>query len=81
MINPNTAAPMPATLADMVHRLDQARLTQTREEGEQSGTVPVSHYTDPQHWQQEQAADHVGQRRRHRCSSVRIDHRDRFASW
>ncbi|MGJ3699645.1 aromatic ring-hydroxylating oxygenase subunit alpha [Variovorax sp. AFSI2.2] len=56
MINPNTAAPMPATLADMVRRLDQARLTQTREEGEQSGTVPVSHYTDPLHWQQEQAA-------------------------
>ncbi|SDH67080.1 aromatic ring-hydroxylating dioxygenase subunit alpha [Variovorax sp. OV700] len=56
MINPNTAAPIPATLADMVHRLDQARLTQSREEGEQSGTVPVSHYTDPQHWQQEQAA-------------------------
>ncbi|WP_369656535.1 aromatic ring-hydroxylating dioxygenase subunit alpha [Variovorax sp. V213] len=47
---------MPATLADLVHRLDQARRTQTREEGEQSGTVPVSHYTDPSHWQQEQGA-------------------------
>ena len=56
MINPNTATPMPATLADLVHRLDQARLTQTREEGEQAGTVPVSHYTNPSHWQQEQAA-------------------------
>lgn len=47
---------MPATLADLVHRLDQARRTQTREEGGQSGTVPVSHYTDPSHWQQEQGA-------------------------
>lgn len=47
---------MPATLADLVHRLDQARRTQTREEGEQSGTVPVSHYTDSSHWQQEQGA-------------------------
>ena len=56
MINPNTATPMPATLADLVRRLGQARVTQTREVGEQSGTVPVSHYTDPSHWQREQAA-------------------------
>ena len=49
-------APMPATLADLVHRLDQARLTGTREDGDQAGTVPTSHYTDPQHWQQEQAS-------------------------
>jgi phenylpropionate dioxygenase-like ring-hydroxylating dioxygenase large terminal subunit len=55
MINPNPAAPMPATLADLVRRLDRARVTQTREEGEESGTVPVGHYTDPSHWQQEQA--------------------------
>jgi len=55
MINANTA-PMPATLAELVHRLDRARLTKTREEGETSGTVPVSHYTDPLQWQQEQAA-------------------------
>ena len=49
-------APMPATLAGLVHRLDQARLTGTREQGDQAGTVPTSHYTDPQHWQQEQAS-------------------------
>ncbi|MGJ7495377.1 aromatic ring-hydroxylating oxygenase subunit alpha [Variovorax sp. RT4R15] len=48
--------PMPATLADLVHRLDQARLTGTREEGDEAGTVPASHYTDPQHWQHEQAS-------------------------
>ena len=52
--HPDTA-PMPPTLADLVQRLDQARLTRTRETGEAAGTVPVSHYTDPVHWQREQA--------------------------
>ena len=48
------AAPIPATLADMIHRLDQARRTGTREMGAEAGTVPVSHYMDRDHWQQEQ---------------------------
>lgn len=55
MTNP-TAAPLPATLADLVHRLDQARLTGTREMGSEAGTVPTSHYTDPEHWRREQAS-------------------------
>ena len=49
------SAPMPPSLADLVQRLDQARLTRTREMGEAAGTVPVGHYTDPMHWQREQA--------------------------
>ena len=49
-----TAAPVPATLADLIRRLDQARLTGQREMGTEAGTVPVSHYTDPLHWQREQ---------------------------
>ena len=48
------AAPIPATLADMIHRLDQARRAGVRELGAEAGTVPVSHYTDRDHWQQEQ---------------------------
>ncbi|MDM0056588.1 aromatic ring-hydroxylating oxygenase subunit alpha [Variovorax fucosicus] len=55
-MNTPATAPMPATLADLVHRLDQARLTGTREEGDQAATVPTSHYTDPRHWQHEQAS-------------------------
>jgi phenylpropionate dioxygenase-like ring-hydroxylating dioxygenase large terminal subunit len=55
MSNPSTT-PMPATLADLVQRLDQARLTGTREEGEAIGTVSTRRYTDPAHWQQEQAS-------------------------
>ena len=49
-----SAAPMPATLANLVHRLDQARRTGSREMGTEAGTVPVSRYIDPAHWQQEQ---------------------------
>lgn len=45
---------MPPTLADMVHRLDQARLTGIRETGDETGTVPSSHYANPARWQQEQ---------------------------
>jgi len=55
MNNPNTAQ-MPATLAGLVHRLDQARRTGRREEGEEAATVSTSRYTDPLHWQQEQAS-------------------------
>lgn len=51
-----TAAALPSTLADMIHRLDQARITGTREIGTEAGAVPVKHYTDPLHWQQEQDA-------------------------
>lgn len=54
MTNTNTG-PMPATLADLVERLDQARRTGIREQGEEAGTVPTSHYADPVHWQREQA--------------------------
>lgn len=53
MHDPNPT-PMPASLADLVQRLDQARLTGLRELGDAAGTVPVGHYTDPQHWQNEQ---------------------------
>lgn len=51
-----TDAPMPATLADLIHRLDQARLTGRREMGTEVGTVATSHYSDPGHWQREQAS-------------------------
>ncbi|MEP6874858.1 MAG: aromatic ring-hydroxylating dioxygenase subunit alpha [Burkholderiales bacterium] len=50
----STAAPVPTTLADLIHRLDQARRTGAREMGTETGTVPVSHYVDRDHWQQEQ---------------------------
>ena len=53
MTNPS-AVPVPDTLADLIHRLDQTRLTGTRETGTKAGAVPVSHYTDRVHWQQEQ---------------------------
>lgn len=53
MTNPNPI-PVPATLADMIRRLDQARVTGAREMGSQAGTVPASHYTDPLRWSQEQ---------------------------
>ncbi len=46
--------PVPATLADMICRLDQARLTGVREMGTEAGTVPASHYIDPLRWRQEQ---------------------------
>jgi phenylpropionate dioxygenase-like ring-hydroxylating dioxygenase large terminal subunit len=49
-----TSAALPATLADLVQRLDRARTTGEREMGAETGAVPVSHYTDPRHWQQEQ---------------------------
>lgn len=49
-------SPMPATLADLVQRLDQARQTGVREMGDATGTVPVGHYNDPVHWQREQEA-------------------------
>jgi glycine betaine catabolism A len=52
---PAAATALPPTLADMVNRLDRARQTGVRETGEQAGTVPVSHYNDPVHWQAEQA--------------------------
>lgn len=45
---------MPATLADMIQRLDQVRLTGERIMGNETGTVPADHYTDPAHWQREQ---------------------------
>ena len=53
--SPAIATPMPATLADMVRRLDQARLSGHREMGSEAGTVAVAHYTDPRHWAEEQA--------------------------
>lgn len=46
--------PMPTTLANLVHRIDQARRTGSREMGIEAGTVPVSRYIDPAHWRQEQ---------------------------
>ncbi|MFL6665207.1 MAG: aromatic ring-hydroxylating oxygenase subunit alpha [Rhizobacter sp.] len=49
-----TPAPLPATLADLVRRLDRSRLAATREMGDEAGTVPAGHYTDPLHWQHEQ---------------------------
>ena len=48
------AVPLPATLADLIQRLDRFRSTGTREMGAETGTVPVSHYTDAVHWQREQ---------------------------
>ena len=53
MNNP-TAAPLPATLADLVQRLDQSRLSGTREMGAEAGSVRTSHYDDRSHWQREQ---------------------------
>ncbi|HUG26576.1 aromatic ring-hydroxylating oxygenase subunit alpha [Piscinibacter sp.] len=48
------AVPLPATLADLIQRLDRFRSTGIREMGAEAGTVPVSHYTDAVHWQREQ---------------------------
>jgi len=47
---------LPPTLADLVNRLDQSRLTGAREIGDEAGTVPVGHFNDPAHWQREQDA-------------------------
>ncbi len=47
---------MPATLADMLQRLDNVRLTGQRVMGTETGTVPAGHYIDPAHWQREQEA-------------------------
>lgn len=49
-----TAAPIPSTLAAMIHRLDQARLTGARETGAETGAVSTGRYIDRHHWQQEQ---------------------------
>jgi phenylpropionate dioxygenase-like ring-hydroxylating dioxygenase large terminal subunit len=38
----------------MIDRLDRARRTGLRETGDETGSVAVSHYTDPAHWQREQ---------------------------
>jgi glycine betaine catabolism A len=55
-MNDTTLVPMPATLAGLVQRLDQARATGVRETGTETGTVPASRYADPAHWQREQDA-------------------------
>ncbi|MBT2327064.1 aromatic ring-hydroxylating dioxygenase subunit alpha [Variovorax paradoxus] len=55
-MNQPSTAPLPATLADLVHRLDRARLTGEREMGNEAGTLPASRYTDPQYWQHEQTS-------------------------
>ncbi|CAN5774297.1 hypothetical protein BH11PSE8_BH11PSE8_28840 [soil metagenome] len=55
-MTPQTSTPLPATLADMIQRLEQARLTGQRLMGTETGTVPAAHYTDPAHWQREQTA-------------------------
>jgi phenylpropionate dioxygenase-like ring-hydroxylating dioxygenase large terminal subunit len=55
-MTPTYAAPLPATLADLVHRLDRARCTGTREMGDEAGGLPVGRYTELAHWQDEQAA-------------------------
>lgn len=47
-------APTPPTLANLIQRLDQMRQSGVREIGSATGTVPVSHYNDPQFWQREQ---------------------------
>ncbi|HSW08789.1 aromatic ring-hydroxylating oxygenase subunit alpha [Aquabacterium sp.] len=52
----HTAAPLPATLAGMIQRLDHSRCSGTRELGTEAGSVATRHYTDPLHWQQEQQA-------------------------
>ena len=52
---PITASP-PATLADLVQRLDHSRLTGTRELGDAAGTVAVGHYNDAAFWQRERDA-------------------------
>lgn len=46
--------PVPATLADMIRRLDRMRSTGERETGDETGTIQSGHYTDPRHWQLEQ---------------------------
>ena len=51
------AAMPPATLADLIHRLDQCRQTGLREMGSETGGVPTRHYADRAHWQHEQ--DHL----------------------
>lgn len=52
----NTATLMPATLADLVHRLDRACRTGAREVGAKAGTVATGRYHDPAHWKHEQEA-------------------------
>lgn len=47
---------MPATLAALVDRLDNARRTGTREIGDEAATLATSRYADAAHWQCEQAA-------------------------
>ncbi|NRF71599.1 aromatic ring-hydroxylating dioxygenase subunit alpha [Aquincola sp. S2] len=49
-------APLPATLAGMIDRLDQQRRSGRRETGDAAGSLPTRRYTDPAHWQREQAA-------------------------
>jgi len=50
------AQALPPTLADLVQRLDRARLTGVREMGDAAGTVPVGHYSDAAFWQRERDA-------------------------
>jgi phenylpropionate dioxygenase-like ring-hydroxylating dioxygenase large terminal subunit len=47
---------MPATLAALVDRLDNARRTGAREIGDEAATLATSRYADAAHWQCEQAA-------------------------
>jgi phenylpropionate dioxygenase-like ring-hydroxylating dioxygenase large terminal subunit len=47
---------MPASLAELVLRLDRSRLSGVRETGDSVGTVPVERYTSRARWQQEQDA-------------------------
>ena len=46
---------MPASWAGMVQRLDAARRTGQRETGAEAASLSTARYTDPQHWQREQA--------------------------
>ena len=50
-----THGPPPARLANLIDRLEQAARHGVREAGAEAGSVPVSHYADPDHWQREQA--------------------------
>ena len=49
-----TAAPVPATLADLIRRFEQACVSGERQLGTEAGRVPASHYINRGHWQQEQ---------------------------
>ena len=53
-MNDLDAARLPATLADLIDRLDHMRSTGTRELGDDAGTLPIGGYIDPLHWQGEQ---------------------------